>query len=79
MGMSARILEDQGGRMSLVKEIYTQRFIERVEETVDRYVDNMDLKQIVEYTATSMKDYYVNVASSEEVDEFLKEYEPLPF
>tara|TARA_B100001250_G_C19096347_1_gene484952 strand:- start:176 stop:373 length:198 start_codon:yes stop_codon:yes gene_type:complete len=65
--------------MSVVKERYAERFIERVEETVDRYIDNMDLEQLVEYTATSMKDYYVNVASGEEVDEFLKEYEPLPF
>ena len=65
--------------MSVVKDRYVERFVERLEETVDRYVDNMDVKQLVEYTATSLKDYYVNVAPDEEVDEFLKQYEQLPF
>jgi len=64
---------------SIVKERYVERFVERIEETVDRHVDNMDLKQLIEYTATSMKDYYVNVAPDEEVDEFLKDNEYLPF
>ena len=65
--------------MSVVKDRYVERIVERLEETVDRYVDNMDVKQLVEYTATSLKDYYINVAPDEEVDEFLKEYEQLPF
>ena len=65
--------------MSVVKDRYVERFDERLEETVDRYVDNMDVKQLVEYTASSLKDYYVNVAPDEEVDEFLKQYEQLPF
>ena len=65
--------------MSVVKDRYVERFVERLEETVDRYVDNMDVKQLVEYTASSLKDYYVNVAPDEEVDEFLKENEELPF
>ena len=65
--------------MSVVKDSYVERFVELLEETVDRYVDNMDVKQLVEYTASSLKDYYVNVAPDEEVDEFLKQYEQLPF
>jgi len=48
-------------------------YIRRVEETVDIVVENMDVKDLIQYTAHSLKDYYVNVAPSEEVDEFLEE------
>ena len=62
--------------MSIVKEQYSE-YIERIEDTVDRVVDNMDVKDLVEYTASSLKDYYINVASSEEVEQLLHDNEPL--
>ena len=69
--------------MSEIKEhnprAFDERFIERIEDTVDIVVDNMDVKDLVEYTAHSLKDYYVNVASEEEVEELLRDNEPLPF
>ena len=65
--------------MSVVKEQYSERYIERIEDTVDIVVDNMDVKDLVEYTASSLKDYYVNVASEEEIEELLRDNEPLPF
>ena len=72
-----------GGNMSEITEhnprAFDERFIERIEDTVDIVVDNMDVKDLVEYTAHSLKDYYVNVASVEEIDELLRDNEPLPF
>ena len=64
--------------MGIVKKQYSD-YIERIENTVDRVVDNMDVKNLVEYTAFSLKDYYVNVASSEEVEQLLHDNEPLEF
>ena len=58
---------------------FDERFIERIEDTVDIVVDNMDVKDLVQYTAHSLKDYYVNVASEEEIEELLRDNEPLPF
>jgi hypothetical protein len=62
--------------MGIVKKQYSD-YIERIENTVDRVVDNMDVRHLVEYTASSLKDYYVNVASSEEVEQLLHDNEPL--
>ena len=57
----SKILEDN-------PSAFDERFIERIEDTVDIVVDNMDVKDLVAYTASSLKDYYVNVASEEEVE-----------
>ena len=69
--------------MSEIKEhnprAFDERYIERIEDTVDIVVDNMDVKDLVAYTAISLKDYYVNVASEEEIEELLRDNEPLPF
>ena len=65
--------------MSIVKELWIDNRIQRIEETVDRKVDNMNEDSLIEYVKTSLKDYYNNVASEEEIDEFLKVNEYLPF
>ena len=65
--------------MSIVKELWIDNRIQRIEETVDRHVDDMDMDRLLEYTKTNMKDYYNNVASEEEVDKFIKDNEYLPF
>ena len=62
--------------MSIVKEQYSD-YIQSIEDAVDRVVDNMDIKDLVEYTASSLKDYYVNVASREEIDQLLNNDESL--
>ena len=64
---------------SIVKEIWVDNRIQRIEETVDRHVDNMNNDGLLEYAKTSMKDYYNNVASYEEVEKFIKDNEYLPF
>ena len=64
---------------SIVKELWVDNRIQRIEETVDRKVDNMNEDELIESVKTSLKDYYNNVASEEEIDEFLKVNEYLPF
>ena len=64
---------------SIVKELWVDNRTQRIEDTVDRKVDNMNEDSLIEYVKTSLKDYYDNVASEEEIDEFLKENEYLPF
>lgn len=64
--------------MSIAKKQYSEH-IERIEDTVDRVVNNMDVEDLVKYTASSLKDYYVNVASSKEVDQFLYANRPFFF
>ena len=64
---------------SIVKELWVDNRIQRIEETVDRKVDNMNEDALIEHVKTSLKDYYNNVASEEEIDEFLKVNEYLPF
>ena len=64
---------------SIVKELWVDNRTQRIEDTVDRKVDHMDEGSLEFYTKTNMKDYYLNVASEEEVDLFLKENEYLPF
>ena len=53
--------------------------IQRIEDTVDRHVDDLNMDGLLEYAKTNMKDYYNNVASEEEVDKFVKDNEYLPF
>ena len=65
--------------MSIVKELWVDERTQRIEDTVDRHVDDLDMDGLLEYAKTNMKDYYLNVASEEEVDLFLKENEYLPF
>ena len=64
---------------SIVKEIWVDNRTQRIEDTVDRKADNMNEDSLIEYAKTSLKDYYLNVASEEEIDEFLKVNEYLPF
>jgi len=64
---------------SIVKELWVDNRTQRIEDTVDRKVDNMNEDSLIEYVKTSLKDYYNNVASEEEIDEFLKVNEYLPF
>ena len=65
--------------MSIVKELWSDNRIQRIEDTVDRHVDDLDMDGLLEYAKTNMKDYYNNVASEEEVDKFVKDNEYLPF
>ena len=64
---------------SIVKELWVDNRTQRIEDTVDRKVDNMNEDSLIEYVKTSLKDYYNNVASEEEIDEVLKVNEYLPF
>ena len=64
---------------SIVKELWVDYRTQRLEDTVDRKVDNMNEDELIESVKTSLKDYYNNVASEEEIDEFLKVNEYLPF
>ena len=64
---------------SIVKELWVDERTQRIEDTVDRHVDDIDMEGLLEYTKTNMKDYYLNVASEEEVDKFIKDNEYLPF
>ena len=62
--------------MSVAKEQYSE-YIERIEDAVDIHVDQMTVKELLEYTAQNMKDYFVNKASSEEIEQLLNDNEPL--
>ena len=46
--------------------------VEDIEEAVDEYVNAMSLDDLLTYVRSNMKDYYVNVADFEEVEEFLE-------
>ena len=65
--------------MSVVKEQYSERYIERIEDAVDIHVDKMTVGELLEYTAQNMKDYYLHRASDKEVEKYLSDHEPLPF
>ena len=65
--------------MSVVKEQYSERYIERIEEAVVRVVDDMDLNALTQYAVQQMSDYYKHTAPDKEVEEFLSDNEPLPF
>ena len=45
--------------------------VEDIEEAVDEYVDNMSLDDALTYVRSNMKNYYIEVADSEEAQEFL--------
>ena len=62
--------------MSIVKEQYSE-YIERIEDAVDIHIDRMTVGELLEYTAQNMKDYFVNKASSEEIEQLLNDNEPL--
>ena len=62
--------------MSVAKEQYSE-YIERIEDAVDIHVDQMTVGELLEYTAQNMKDYFVNKASSEEIEQLLNDNEPL--
>jgi hypothetical protein len=48
--------------------------VERIEETVSLYVEDMSLEHLMRVTRSNMSDYYCNVASEEEVEVFIMEY-----
>jgi|TARA_R110000744_G_scaffold199173_1_gene318410 hypothetical protein len=62
--------------MGIIKKQYSD-YTERVENTVDRVVDSMNVEDLVKYAASSLKDYYINVASREEVEQLLYDNRPL--
>ena len=61
--------------MSIVKEQYSD-YIQSIEDAVDIQVDKMTVGELLEYTAQNMKDYFVNKASSEEIEQLLNDNEP---
>ena len=69
----------QGVNMSIVKELWDDNRTQRIEDTVNRHVDNMNNDKLLEELKTNLKDYYLNVASYEEVEQFIKDNEYLPF
>lgn len=62
--------------MSIVKEQYSE-YIERIEDAVVCVVDNMDLSALTQYAVQQMSDYFINKASSEEIEQLLNDNEPL--
>ena len=62
--------------MSIVKEQYSE-YIERIEDAVICVVDNMDLNALTQYAVQQMSDYFINKASSEEIEQLLNDNEPL--
>ena len=62
--------------MSIVKEQYSD-YIQSIEDAVDIQVDKMTVGELLEYTAQNMKDYFVNKASSEEIEQLLNDNKPL--
>ena len=62
--------------MSIVKEQYSD-YIQSIEDAVDIQVDKMTVGELLEYTAQNMKDYFVNKASSEEIEQLLNDNELL--
>ena len=65
--------------MGIVKELWDDNRTQRIEDTVNRHVDNMNNDKLLEELKTNLKDYYLNVASYEEVEQFIKDNEYLPF
>ena len=62
--------------MSIVKEQYSE-YIERIEDAVVCVVDNMDLNALTQYAVQQMSDYFINKASSEEIEQLLNDNELL--
>ena len=51
-----------------------EKRVERIEETVSLYVEDMSLEHLMSIARSNMTDYYCNVASEEEVEAFVHEY-----
>lgn len=62
--------------MSIAKKQYSEH-IERIEDAVVYAVDDMDLNALTQYAVQQMSDYFINKASSEEIEQLLKDNEPL--
>ena len=62
--------------MSIAKKQYSEH-IERIEDAVVCAVDDMDLNALTQYAVQQMSDYFINKASSEEIEQLLKNNEPL--
>ena len=62
--------------MSIAKEQYSEH-IERIEDAVVCVIDNMDLNTLTQYAVQQMSDYFVNKASSEEIEQLLNDNKPI--
>ena len=62
--------------MSIAKKQYSEH-IERIEDAVVCAVDDMDLNALTQYAVQQMSDYFINKASSEEIEQLLKDNKPL--
>ena len=62
--------------MSIAKKQYSEH-IERIEDAVVYAVNDMDLNALTQYAVQQMSDYFINKASSEEIEQLLKDNEPL--
>ena len=62
--------------MSIVKEQYSE-CIQRIEDAVVCVIDDMDLNTLTQYAVQQMSDYFINKASSEEIEQLLNDNEPL--
>ena len=51
-----------------------EKRVERIEETVSLYVEDMSLEHLMNIARSNMNDYYCNVATQEEVEAFVHEY-----
>ena len=65
--------------MSVIKELETEHFQERVDRTIKTYVKGLDYNDAERMLLSLRDDYYNNVASHEKREEFLREHEELPF
>ncbi len=65
--------------MSVIKELETEHFQERVDRTIKTYVKGLDYNDAERMLLSLLDDYYNNVASHEKREEFLREHEELPF
>jgi hypothetical protein len=62
--------------MSIAKKQYSEH-IERIEDAVVCTIDNMDLNTLTQYAVQQMSDYFINKASSEEIEELLNDNAPI--
>ena len=69
-------MEQEGrGREHMIKitDILDQDIdVDLVERIVEEYVEGMDMKSVLNYVVSNMKDYYINVADVNETNEFMK-------
>ena len=65
--------------MSVIKELETEHFQERVDRTIKTYVKGLDYNDAERMLLSLLDDYYNNVASHEKREEFLRAHEELPF